>query len=106
MHGVKVKTGTAAKNRSSKKYQLFFMVFPFLILLFLFSYLPLYGWVYSFFDYRPPKSLSDCAFVGIDWFRSMVSTPEKRLQLWEVLRNSFVLSGLGLLTSWMPMALR
>ena len=80
------------------------MVFPFLILLFLFSYLPLYGWVYSFFDYRPPKSLSDCAFVGIDWFRSMVSTPEKRLQLWEVLRNTFVMSGLGLLTSWMPMA--
>ena len=61
-------------------------------------------WVYSFFDYRPPKSLSDCAFVGIDWFRSMVSTPEKRLQLWEVLRNTFVMSGLGLLTSWMPMA--
>lgn len=34
----------------------------------------------------------------------MVSTPEKRLQLWEVLRNTFVMSGLGLLTSWMPMA--
>lgn len=80
------------------------MVFPLLILLFLFSYLPLYGWVYSFFDYRPPKSLSDCAFVGIDWFSSMVSTPEKRMQLWEVLRNTFVMSGLGLLTSWMPMA--
>ena len=81
MHGVKVKTGTAGKIRSSKRYQLFFMVFPLLILLFLFSYLPLYGWVYSFFDYRPPKSLSDCAFVGIDWFSSMVSTPEKRMPM-------------------------
>ena len=71
MYGVKAKTG-GGKNRSSKKYKLFFMVFPLLILLFLFSYLPLYGWVYAFFDYRPPKKLADCAFVGLNWFQGMV----------------------------------
>ena len=105
MYGVKTKTRkNITMNKKSKSVQLFLMVLPFLVLLFLFSYLPLYGWIYAFFDYRPPKSLSDCAFVGLDWFKSMVGTPEKRLQILQVLRNTFVMSGLALLTSWFPMA--
>ena len=105
MYGAKVKTKKKVPfNKQSKNVRMFLMILPFLVLLFLFSYLPLYGWTYAFFDYRPPKSLSDCAFVGLDWFKSMVGTPEKRQQLWEVLRNTFVMSGLGLFTAWLPMA--
>src|SRR5674476_836321 len=46
----------ATSRRGSKK--LFLSIVPLLVLVFLFSYFPLYGWVYSLFDYRPARGLS------------------------------------------------
>ena len=37
--------------------KLLLMILPFLVLVFLFSYLPLAGWLYAFYDYRPGFSL-------------------------------------------------
>lgn len=90
--------------RKIQGYKMFLMILPFMVLVFLFSYYPLHGWVYAFYDYRPPFQLSDCEFVGFDWFISMFANASKRKQLWEVLCNTFVMSGLGILTSWFPMA--
>ena len=84
--------------------KLFLMALPFLILTFIFSYFPLYGWVYALFDFRPPLKLSQCDFVGIHWFQMLVSNPVQIKQILEVLRNTFAMSGLGVLTSWLPMA--
>lgn len=94
---------TPSQNKKLKSFKLFLLILPFMVLLFLFSYYPLYGWFYAFFDYRPPLALSDCEFVGFQWFISMVETPTKIAQLLEILRNTFVMSGLGILTSWLPM---
>ncbi|SDZ94354.1 putative aldouronate transport system permease protein [Lachnospiraceae bacterium NK3A20] len=81
----------------------FLYILPFLILVFLFSYYPLYGWVYAFFDYRPPYPLTMDNFVGLKWFRSIVENPVKMQQVLKVLRNTFAMSGLNLLFSWVPM---
>ncbi len=81
----------------------FLYISPFMMLLFVFSYYPLYGWVYAFFDYMPPIPLSESPFVGLKWFRSLVENQVKVNQVLTVIKNTFGLSGLGLLFSWLPM---
>src|SRR5690348_4031113 len=84
------------------KYKLFLMAFPFLILVFLFSYLPLYGWIYALYDYRPGIPLSKTEFVGLHWFTALVSNPAQVQEILRVLRNTLVFSSLGILTSVLP----
>lgn len=86
-----------------QSYKLFLFIAPFLALLFLFSYLPLYGWVYAFFDYHPPIPLSQSAFVGLHWFSFIFQDQTQWQQLWQVLLNTFAMSGLQIFTSWIPM---
>ena len=81
----------------------FLMIIPFLLLILIFSYYPLYGWVYAFFDYKPPFPLSWEKFVGFKWFVSMVENPVKVKKLVQVLTNTFAMSGLSLAFSWFPM---
>ena len=83
--------------------KLFLLVLPFIILVLLFSYYPLYGWMYAFYDYKPPKTLANCPFVGFKWFASLVSSETKIQQIIQVLKNTFAMSGLTLGTSWLPM---
>ena len=84
-------------------FKLFLYVLPFLVLVLLFSYYPLYGWLYAFYDYRPPRPFSEAEFVGLKWFKSLVENPVKISQLLQVLKNTFVMSGITLGTSWLPM---
>ena len=81
----------------------FLLVLPFVLLVAVFAYYPLYGWVYAFFDYKPPKPLSQSAFVGFKWFTSIVSNKVKSQEILRVLKNTFAMSGLSLLFSWFPM---
>jgi len=90
-------------RKKARAYREFFYILPFLVLVVLFSYYPLYGWVYAFFDYKPPFPLSIDKFVGFKWFISMVDTPTKVNQILKVLRNTFAISGLSLMFSWFPM---
>jgi len=91
------------KFRMEPKYRLFLMVLPFLVLVALFSYLPLWGWVYSFFDYRPGFPLSVDSFAGLKWFNYLFSNPATRADIVRVLKNTFAMSGIGIATSWLPM---
>ena len=92
------------KNKKKwRSFKEFLYVLPFVILVIIFSYYPLYGWVYAFFDYKPPQALTMDKFVGLKWFKTMVANPVKVKQLLGVLRNTFAVSGLSLLFSWFPM---
>lgn len=82
---------------------MFLYVLPFIVLVLIFAYYPLYGWVYAFFDYKPPKPFSIHDFVGLKWFKSLVENPIKINQLLQVLKNTFAMSGITLATSWLPM---
>ena len=93
----------AISKRKLRSYREFLYILPFLILVAVFSYYPLFGWVYAFFDYKPPYPLSMEQFAGLKWFKSMVENPVKVKQLLMVLRNTFAMSGLSLLFSWFPM---
>ena len=90
--------------RKRQGYLMFLMILPFLFLVFLFSYFPLHGLIYAFFDYRPPFKLFDTNFVGFRWFITLFSNESRRRQILGVLTNTFAMSGLGILFSWLPMA--
>lgn len=78
------------------------MSLPFLLAVFVFAYLPLYGWIYSFYDYHAGLKLSDCTFVGFKHFLSLVNNPVMRANVLRVLRNTFAMSFLGILASPLP----
>lgn len=94
------------KRLNKKKwsgYKLFLVALPFIVLYFLFCYLPLSGWVYAFYDYRPGVPLEKCNFVGMKHFISMFQNPVIRRQFIQVIKNTFFFSGVGILTSIIPM---
>ncbi len=90
-------------TRKARAYREFLYIVPFLAIVAIFSYYPLYGWFYAFFDYKPPFPLTWDKFVGFKWFQTMVSNKVRINQLIEVMRNTFAISGLSLLFSWFPM---
>ncbi|MBQ6551837.1 MAG: sugar ABC transporter permease [Lachnospiraceae bacterium] len=90
-------------KKKARAYKEFLLVLPFILLVAIFSYYPLYGWIYAFFDYKPPKPLSQSAFVGFKWFTNIVSNKIKTQEILRVLKNTFAMSGLSLLFSWFPM---
>lgn len=85
-------------------YRLFIMFLPFAMMAFIFCYLPLFGWRYAFFDYSAGGTLSMDNFVGFKWFKYLFNNAATRRDIVRVLRNTLVMSGLGIATSWVPMA--
>jgi putative aldouronate transport system permease protein len=98
------KPDKAMKYEIAPKYRLLLMILPFLVLVALFSYLPLWGWRVSFYDYRPGFEMTPDDFVGFRWFTFLLSNPATRADIMRVLQNTFAMSGLGLAFSWLPMA--
>lgn len=92
-----------SQSMRSNSFRKFLYISPFMILLAVFAYYPLYGWVYAFFDYTPPIPLSQSEFVGLQWFHSLIENQVKVDQLMQVIWNTFGISGLGILFSWLPM---
>lgn len=91
-------------NSVAKKagFRLFLFSVPLLIAVFVFSYLPLYGWSYAFFDYHAGMKLMDTEFVGFKFFKAMVDNPISRSEILRVLSNTFGMSFLNILVSPLP----
>lgn len=66
---------------------------PFIFYLFLFSYLPIFGWIWSFFDFRPGIAITMDDFVGFKHYKELFSDDT----FWLALRNTLVLSALNLI---------
>lgn len=92
------------KFEMETKFKLFLMFMPFIALVAVFSYLPLWGWRYAFFDYKAGDTLSMEKFVGFKWFTELFRNPATVRDVVNVLKNTLAMSGLGILTSWLPMA--
>lgn len=97
---------TALENRAPKgKWRRFFsgdqfqmqsMIWPGLILCFIFSYIPMYGIIIAFKDYNILSSVTGAEWVGLKYFREFFNDPA----LSNVLRNTLALNGLALLFSF------
>jgi ABC-type polysaccharide transport system permease subunit len=75
---------------------------PFIVLIIMFSYVPLAGWSYAFFQVRLGQPLMNSKFVG--WFNFQYIFRDFR-NITQVLKNTFVFYGLQLLNSVVPVAL-
>ena len=90
-------------SKKTRSYVEFLYILPFLILAAFMFYYPLYGWVYAFHDYMPPKPISSETFVGLKWFNYIISNPTRLADVGRVLINTFAMSGISLAFSWFPM---
>lgn len=68
------------------------MSMPFVLWLFLFKYVPLWGWTISFQKFRPAKDLFDQEWVGWKNFRFLFNDDS----FYRVLRNTVVMSSINL----------
>jgi len=75
---------------------------PFLVLIIMFSYVPLVGWSYAFFQVRLGLPLANSKFVGLANFQYILKDLRNITQ---VMKNTFVFYGLQLLNSVVPVAL-
>ncbi|HWU46362.1 MAG TPA: ABC transporter permease subunit [Humibacter sp.] len=94
---------TGPRRVGKKSVGMFLCILPFLGLVFVFSYLPLYGWIFSLYDYKPALGLAGSDFVGLQWFRMLVSSPTEVAQIGQVLMNTLAMSFLGIATSLLPL---
>lgn len=93
------KGGGVRTRTISSRYSLLLAAIPLMLVVFTFSYLPLYGWVYAFFDFKPGIPLSRSTFVGLKNFAALLRFDSYMVN---VLRNTLVLSTLGILAMPIP----
>jgi putative aldouronate transport system permease protein len=84
------------KRKPKYSLSLTLIAVPFIIFIFIFSYVPLLGWAIAFFDYKPGMKFHQLHFVGLKYFEMAFSGGS---QLPLVMRNTFAMSFIGLLTS-------
>lgn len=87
----KVKRKLSPKLKYMKNnYGMYFMLAPGLILLLIFTYVPMFGLYMAFVDYQPSTPIWECPNVGFLNFQLMFEDP----LLWKMVRNTLVLSTL------------
>jgi len=82
-----------------RRLSLFLMILPLLVLVIAFNYVPLFGWVYAFFKYKPGIPLSETPFAGLEYFRLLFGANS---EIGKVLINTLVMSFLNILSSPLP----
>lgn len=92
-----------SRQKRIESFKLFLLVLPCLALVFVFHYMPLWGWVYAFFQYKPGMSLANCKFVGFQNFTNLFGNPVMRQNLFRVLRNTLGIQFINYLLMPVPM---
>ena len=93
------KTKALTMTKPKKDYKLLYYALPFMIIVLLFNYVPIFGWIYAFFDYVPGVKLNDSEFVGLEYFKLIFTDAN----VWRSLTNTFIFAILGILFSPLPM---
>ncbi|KGE20986.1 ABC transporter permease [Paenibacillus wynnii] len=91
----KSSSGRTWKTLKNQKY-LWMMSIPFVIWVFVFSYLPLWGWTMAFQKYKPAKGFFEQEWVGFEHFKTLFTDETFFLAL----RNTLVMSGMGLVAGF------
>ncbi|WP_425496002.1 ABC transporter permease [Paenibacillus lemnae] len=75
---------------------LYGMSIPFIIVVFIFSYMPVWGWLMAFQNYRPGKGILEQKWVGFDHFVALFSDEK----FYQVMRNTLAMSFMGLIVGF------
>ncbi|MDR3174059.1 MAG: ABC transporter permease subunit [Treponema sp.] len=86
--------GSIKVQRTREYIQIYSLLIPVVVLLFIFCYIPLYGIVIAFQDYMPGNAFigPNVKWVGLQHIISFVNSE----YFWRLIRNTLVLSGLNL----------
>jgi putative aldouronate transport system permease protein len=82
---------TVIRNR-----YLYMMSLPFVIWVFVFSYLPLWGWTMAFQKFKPGKSFFEQKWVGFDYFKELFHDE----MFYQALKNTLAMSVMGLIAGF------
>ena len=91
--------GTAVRKK--RAWNLFFLALPLMILVILFRYLPLAGWIVSLYEYKAGYSLFACDFVGLKYFRLLFTSAD----FMRVMKNTLIFAVIGFVALPLPMLL-
>lgn len=75
-----------------RNYQAYLMILPVIILIFIFCYIPMYGVLMAFQNYRPQLGVFGSEWVGLKHFKDFFTSPHSL----NVIRNTLVISIYGL----------
>lgn len=89
------KSGKFWRTLLQQKY-LYLMSIPFVAWVFVFNYIPIWGWTMAFQRYRPGKSFMKQEWVGLDNFRELFH--DERFYM--ALKNTLAMSFMGLLAGF------
>ena len=81
-------------RRMLDHWQIYLLVAPAVIYIFLFNYLPMVGLQIAFRDYRASKGIWGSQWVGLKYFIKFFNYPN----CWKIIRNTLVLSLYSLAT--------
>lgn len=79
-------------KRFIRQWDLQIMVIPAIIMIIIFSYIPMWGILTAFQDYSPAKGFFGSEWVGFKHFKMFFNAPE----FWQIMRNTIVISLLKL----------
>ncbi|WP_027091702.1 ABC transporter permease [Cohnella thermotolerans] len=87
------KSESRLSKRLVRNKWLYLMVLPGLMYFIVFKYIPMYGLLISFQDYKPFKGIAGSEWVGLEHFRRLFAEPD----FLNILLNTIILFGLNLL---------
>ncbi|WP_270165701.1 ABC transporter permease [Paenibacillus sp. SYP-B4298] len=87
------KSSSELKRRLWKNKLLYIMILPGLLYFVVFKYLPMYGLIISFQNYKPYKGISGSDWVGFEHFKRLFTEPD----FLNILSNTLILFGMNLL---------
>ncbi len=93
----KRRTIMTARKKMFKKmlvdYELYLFLIPLLVYFVVFKYIPMYGVLMAFKDYKPSQGVWGSTFVGLKHFMRYFNSP----MFWSLIRNTLSISIFGLL---------
>ncbi len=87
-------------GRAKKDYKLWIYLFPCLLFVAAFSYVPIAGWILAFMDYIPGVPLTDVPMAGLKNFMLIF---DDLANLTRVMKNTVVFAALGYVAAPLPM---
>lgn len=87
---------TSTWRQMKKHYQIYFLLVPTLIYVFVYNYIPMYGVQIAFRDYSPKKGILDSTWVGLKYFTKFFES----YRFEQLLSNTLILSLMTLIISF------
>ncbi|WP_420842511.1 ABC transporter permease [Halalkalibacter alkaliphilus] len=80
-------------KRIKKNKWIYLMITPGILYFFIYKYIPMYGLIIAFQDYKPYLGISGSEWVGFQHFERLFTSPD----FWMIFRNTLALFGLQIL---------